>query len=299
MSQVVVARGVTKHYRSTAALDNVSFSLVENVIYGLLGRNGAGKSTLMQILTGQVIASGGSVEVFGAHPYENDEVLTQICFVKESQRYPDLYSVRNALTAASLLFPNWDAQYALSLVDEFQIPLRRRVRKLSRGMLSAVGVIIGLASRAPLTLFDEPYLGLDAVARRMFYDRLLADYAEHPRTVVLSTHLIDEVSDLVEHALVLDRGRLLVDEDVEALRGQVVTLTGPVAAVDAVAMGHTELHRDRMAGVARVTVRAHFDELDRAQAKEHGLEVVPVSLQELVVRLTSGQPAAAEKELSR
>jgi ABC-2 type transport system ATP-binding protein len=299
MSQVVVARGLSKRYGATAALDNVSFSIEENSIYGLLGRNGAGKSTLMQILTGQVIATGGSVEVLGGHPYENDTVLSQLCFVKESQRYPDLYTVANTLRAAAILFPHWDHQYALSLVDEFQLPLRRRTRKLSRGMLSAVGVIIGLASRAPLTFFDEPYLGLDAVARRLFYDRLLADYAEYPRTIVLSTHLIDEVSDLVEHALVLDRGRLLVDEDVEALRGQVVTLTGPAAAVDAVAAGHTELHRDRMAGVVRATVRARFDDADRARAKENGLDVEPVSLQELIVRLTSGHPAGLEKEMSR
>ena len=89
------------------------------------------------------------------------------------------------------------------------------MRKLSRGMLSALGVTVGLAARAPLTFFDEPYLGLDAVARQLFYDRLLADYAEHPRTVVLSTHLIDEVGDLIEHVLLIDRGRLLLDEDAD------------------------------------------------------------------------------------
>jgi ABC-2 type transport system ATP-binding protein len=117
---------------------------------------------------------------------------------------------------------------------------------------------------------------------------------------VLSTHLIDEVSDLVEHALVLDHGQLIVDEDVEALRGQVVTLTGPAGAVDAVAAGHTELHRDRMGGVVRATVRARFDDTERAQAKANGLDVEPVSLQELIVRLTtSGKAAQLTKEMSR
>jgi ABC-2 type transport system ATP-binding protein len=300
MSQVVVARGISKRYGGTAALDNVSFAIEENTIYGLLGRNGAGKSTLMQILTGQVIANAGDIKVFGGHPYENDAVLSRICFVKESQRYPEVFTVRSALDAAGYLFPRWDDAYALSLVDEYRLSLRQRVRKLSRGQLSAVGVIIGLASRAELTFFDEPYLGLDAVARRLFYDRLLADYAEHPRTVVLSTHLIDEVSDLVEHALVLDGGQLIVDEDVEALRGQVVTLTGPAGAVDAVAAGHTELHRDRMGGVVRATVRARFDDTERAQAKANGLDVEPVSLQELIIRLTtSGKADQLTKEMSR
>src|SRR6201746_2103618 len=97
------------------------------------------------------------------------------------------------------------------MLSDFRLPTNRRIKKLSRGQLSAVGVIVGLASRAPLTFFDEPYLGLDAVARQLFYDRLLADYAEHPRTVVLSTHLIDEISNLLENVLVLDHGRLTLD----------------------------------------------------------------------------------------
>jgi ABC-2 type transport system ATP-binding protein len=93
-------------------------------------------------------------------------------------------------------------------------------------MTSAVGIVIGLASRAPVTLFDEPYLGLDAVARQLFYDRLLADYAEHPRTVVLSTHLIEEIAPLLERVLLIDRGRVLLDADAEALGGSAVTVTG-------------------------------------------------------------------------
>ncbi len=92
-------------------------------------------------------------------------------------------------------------------MGEFRLPLNRKIKKLSRGQQSAVGVIVGLASRAPLTFFDEPYLGLDAVARQRFYDLLLKDYAEHPRTVILSTHLIDEVSNLLEHVLVIDDGQ--------------------------------------------------------------------------------------------
>src|SRR5262249_40772508 len=151
-------------------------------------------TTLMQIITGQQFASSGTVEVMGASPVENDTVLTNVCFVRENLRYPEWFTVRHSLRAAALLFPRWDEAFAQSLVDEFRLPRFRQMRKLSRGMLSAVGVIIGLASRAPLTLFDEPYLGLDAVARQLFYDRLLADYAEHPRTIVLSTHLIDEVA---------------------------------------------------------------------------------------------------------
>jgi ABC-2 type transport system ATP-binding protein len=205
---VVRMAGVTKRYREVAALDGVSLELAENTIHGLLGRNGAGKTTVMRILTGQAFQTGGEVAVFGQHPYENAEVLSQMCFIKESQHYPDKFRIRHALRTAELLYPHWDPAFAGSLLADFAVPVNRLLRQLSRGQLSAVGVIIGLASRAPLTLFDEPYLGLDAAARQLFYDRLLAVYAEHPRTVVLSTHLIDEVSDLVDVAAAQPRWSL-------------------------------------------------------------------------------------------
>ncbi len=282
-AEVVAMQGVTKRYGTFTALDDVSVRLAENQIHGLLGRNGAGKTTMMQILTAQNFATAGRVEVFGEDPYENGDVLSRTCFIRESLKYPDNYLVRHALRAAQTVFPNWDAAFAETLVGEFGVPVKRRVKKLSRGQLSAVGVIIGLASRAPLTFFDEPYLGLDAVARQLFYDHLLADYAENPRTVVLSTHLIDEVSDLIEHVVLIDKGRVLIDEDADVLRGRAVTVTGPVDAVERFATGHTELHREQLGGFLRVTLSGAVPE---PSLGAQGLEFEPVSLQQLVVRTT-------------
>jgi ABC-2 type transport system ATP-binding protein len=287
-SPVVSVRGVSKRFGSVAALDDVSFELRRNGIYGLLGRNGAGKTTLMQLLTGQQFVTAGTIRVFGADPVENTSVLKQISFVKESQRYPDTFKVRHVLLAGRLLFPGWDEAFARSLVADFQLPPGRLVKKLSRGMLSALGVVIGLASRAPLTFFDEPYLGLDAVSRQLFYDRLLADYAEFPRTVVLSTHLIDEVSDLIEHVLLIERGRIVLDEAADTLRGQVVTVTGPATAVDALTANADELHRDRLGALTRATVRFPVrGTVPTARAREAGVQLEPVSLQQLVVRITA------------
>ncbi|QKW15806.1 ABC transporter ATP-binding protein [Verrucosispora sp. NA02020] len=287
MSPVVTVTDLTKKYRGVTALDRVSFSLAGNRIYGLLGRNGAGKTTLMQILTAQTFATSGEVAVFGQHPYENEGVLSRISFIKESQTYPSNLQVRHVLRAAALIHPGWDEAFAQQLVEDFRLPPRRNVRKLSRGMLSALGIIVGLATRAPLTFFDEPYLGLDAVARQIFYDRLLADYTEHPRTIVLSTHLIDEVSDLIEHVLLIDAGRLLLDEEAEALRGQVLTVAGPVAAVDEFSRTATELHRVLLGGTARATVRGDFGPADQERARSLGLALEAASLQDTVVRLTT------------
>ena len=303
MNPVVSARNVTRRYGSMTALDDVSFTLRANAIYGLLGRNGAGKTTLMRILTGQGFATAGEVRVFGSEPYENDAVLTDVCFIKESHRYPDSHNVTNTLQAASWLFPQWDEQFAQSLVDDFNLPRKRRVKKLSRGELSALGIIIGLASRAPLTLFDEPYLGLDAVARQMFYDRLLSDYTEHPRTVILSTHLIDEIGGLIEHVLVLDRGRLLLDEEAESLRGHAVTLAGPVDTVNSLIGSLPELRRDKIGRQVRVTVRGPLEPAARTRAESLGITLEPVTLQQLVVHLTGEHSdngsSPAPKEMSR
>jgi ABC-2 type transport system ATP-binding protein len=282
VNSTATLRDVTMRFREQTALDGVSLSIEQDSITGLLGRNGAGKTTLLQLLTGHRLPTRGSVEVFGAAPYENDAVLADIAFIKEGQRYPDAFRVRDALAAAAMVFPKWDDDLARQLVREFDLPEKRPVKKLSRGMNSAVGIIIGLASRAPLTLFDEPYLGLDAVARRLFYDRLLADYAEHPRTILLSTHLIEEIADLLEHVVLLDHGRIVLDDDTESLRSSAVTVSGPRAQVEAFGARHDVLHSEFLAGSGRAVVRLRYDD-DPAAA---GLTWEATPLQQLVVSLS-------------
>ena len=289
MSAVIEVSHLSRHFVDTRAVNDVSFTVEANTINGLLGRNGAGKTTLMQLLTGQDFATRGDIRIFGEAPLENARVLEKVCFIKESQRYPEDFKPKHVFASAPWFFPEWDQDFADRLISDFRVPLGRRIKKLSRGQLSAVGVIVGLASRAPLTFFDEPYLGLDAVARQIFYDRLLEDYSEHPRTVVLSTHLIDEVSDLLEHVLVIDEGRLVIDEDADSLRGSATTVAGTRQAVDAFAAGRDVLHREGIGGLSSATI-AGMSPRERAEAQELGLELSPVSLQQLVVRRT-GIPA--------
>lgn len=284
---VVEVTGLSKRYGRTVALDDVTCSIGEHSITGLLGRNAAGKTTLMGILTGQAFATSGVVRLFGQDPLENDRVLAHTCFIRENQQYPSNFRVGNVFDAAAHFHPLFDRVYAESLADEFDLPRRRQVHRLSRGQRSAVGIIVGLAAQAPLTLFDEPYLGLDATARQLFYDRLLADYAERPRTIVLSTHLIDEVSNLLDAVIVVDRGRLVVADDVENLRGSATTLMGREQSVDDVAAGHPVLHRERMGMLASVTVQGAFGESERRRAAELSVDLQPVSLQQLVMRASA------------
>lgn len=297
MSAIVEVRRLNKSFGSVAALSDVNFRLEPGKIYGLLGRNGAGKTTLMHLLTAQNFATSGEIRVFGEEPYENEKVLSRICFIKESQKYPDTFRVKDVFQAASEIFANWDWEFAYSLAEDFRLPLNRLVKKLSRGMLSSVGIVVGLASRAPLTIFDEPYLGLDAVARSLFYDRLIEDYGENPRTVILSTHLIDEVSKLLEHVLVIDGGKLILDEETDELRGRAYSVAGPADKVEAFAKGKRVIHREPFGGLTSASILGSGTGTDREEAARSGLEIAPVSLQQLIVNLTrTDRPSGQGRE---
>jgi ABC-2 type transport system ATP-binding protein len=289
MTPAISVAGLTRSYRGQLALDSISFDVAEGSIIGLLGRNGAGKTTLLRILTSQEFPSAGSVRIFGASPAENDQVLHRMVLIREDQAYPDI-KARHALRAASWCYPNWSTELAGRLLADFAVPQDRPIKKLSRGMRSALGIVIGLAARADVTLFDEPYAGLDAVARQLFYDWLLADYAEHPRTMLLSTHLIDEAAGLLERVLVIDQGRVALDAATDDLRGAATTVSGPVLAVDEFTAGHQVWDRRQIASQASVVMVGLLDETDRARARSLRLDLEPLTLQQLVVH-AAGRPS--------
>jgi len=282
----IEADGVTRRFKDTLALDNVTLNFAKDQIHGLLGRNGAGKTTLMSVMTAQDWPTEGDVHVFGQVPYENEQVLPDICFVREDQRYPEDAMAKHAFAAAADAFENWDAEFARQLIEDFGVPEKTAIKKMSRGQKSAVGVIIGLASRAPLTVFDEPYMGLDAVARQLFYDRLLQDYSQNPRTIVLSSHLIDEIAHLLEHVVVIDKGKIFVDESAEELHGRAVTLVGRADAVEKVIGDREVLDREELGRIVRTTVLGRLTARERQLIAELDLDVIPVSLQQLIVHLT-------------
>jgi ABC-2 type transport system ATP-binding protein len=287
MTPVISVTALTRRYPGQVALDDVHLTIGTGTITGLLGRNGAGKTTLLRILAGQEFPSSGSVRVFGSSPAENQDVLRRLVLIREDQVYPDFrypdFKVSHALRAASFCYPNWDAGLASALLEDFGLRASKAIKSLSRGQRSALGITIGLAARAEVTLFDEPYTGLDAVARQVFYDRLLAEYADFPRTVVLSTHLIDEAAALFENVVVIDRGRVVLDAAADGLRGMVTTVSGPVLAVDSFTKGRPVWERRGLGSQASVVIVGQLSGDDRERARSLGLDLTPLSLQQLVV----------------
>jgi ABC-2 type transport system ATP-binding protein len=284
---------LTVQYSGVPAVDGLDLRLAAGKIHGLLGRNGSGKSTLAAAVAGFREPSQGRVliesdEFEGARePYEDAIVTSRICLIRESGDLTGNASVKNVIGLAGGLRPYWDDDLAGELLDKFELSTRQRVQKLSRGKKSALGVVLGIASRAPLTIFDESYLGMDVPSRELFYDALLADYSEAPRTIVLSTHLVSEVSSLLEEVVILDRGRLVTQAPVDSLRGRGASIVGPAALVDELTADLTVLAEQRLGGTKSVTVFGDLDEALLAKARSAGLEIGPVGLQELFVQLTA------------
>lgn len=286
MTLGIDVQNLTVRFGDVTAIDDLSLSLEGGKIYGLLGRNGSGKTTLMSLCAAFMRAETGKVLVGGSEPYENAELIEQVCLIRESGDFADMEPVKNTLRRAARFRPDWDPEFAQRLLELFDVPEKRTVSKLSRGQRSALGITVGLASRSPLTMFDESYLGLDAPSRYAFYDVLLEDYMQHPRTIVLSTHLIEELSGLFEEVVIIDNGRLVAHEETEALRMRGVAITGVASVVENFVDGMTVLSERRLGGTKSVTVLGAMDDEYRKSARAHGLELEPVALQDLFVHLT-------------
>ena len=282
MTSAVQLRSVDRTFGAATALDNVSFSVPENSITGLLGRNGAGKTTIMSLISGQDRPTSGDVSVFGHNPFEHAPTLTRISYVRDNQRYPDNYLLHHVLRIAPEFAPNWSSELAAELVEGFRLPAKTQIRKMSRGQLSAVAIVLGLASRAPLTLLDEPYLGLDVSARSFFYDVLLRDYTRHPRTVLLSTHLVEESEQLFDRIVIVDRGKITADCSRDDAAGLASVVSGTGERVRSICHGRDVLAEHAVGGLLSLTVSGTFDDADRGAAQGLGIQVAPASLQQLV-----------------
>jgi len=279
---------LTKKYGSSHALDGVSVKLEPNKIYGLLGRNGAGKTTILNILSARIFATSGQALVFGKSAYENIDILKQICLIEEKGFYDDAIRIRQVLQLAGGLYPDWDVDYAGRLLEMFELDERKKYKQLSRGMESSLGLIIGLASRAPLTIFDEPSLGLDAVLRERFYEAIIEDYTEHPRTIIISTHLIDEVSRLFEDIIIVDSGKFLLHSNAAELQEKAFYISGRETAVREAAKDAVVLNEESFGNTLILSVYAKIGSANPGMAK-NDVDIQPMPLQKLFVQLINPQ----------
>lgn len=286
MNFAIECNDLVKNYKKTTVLDKLSINVEENKIYGLLGRNGAGKTTLLNVISTQVLETSGEIKIFGERPYENQKVLNKICFIKERLWYMTNFKAKEIFKIASDMFENWDEEFKDELVREFELDINKKYKSLSKGMQSMVGIIMGLASRAPITIFDEAYSGLDAVARNKFYNILLQDYISNPRTIIFSTHYIDEVSDIFENIVIIHKGKLLLNENVVDIKERAFEIIGEGKVLDEILVDKRVLGNEIFGKMEKIFL---FDSLSDDEIKDikfSGGTIKPMSLQELFIHLT-------------
>lgn len=291
----ITITGLSKSFGAVQALKDVSLELAPDRIYGLVGPNGAGKTTLMACVCNHIFKSAGSITIDGADPAENSEVLARTIFIHEDQAYNDAYTIDRILAAMPAFYPTWDEPTARRLIERFQLPTNRRARKLSRGQKSAFAAVLSLAARAPYTLLDEPYLGLDPTARVVLYEEVLRAYAEVPRLIMMSTHLIDEAADLMEEVIVLHAGRVVMKTEVDEARASAFVARGLGDDVRRLA-GDREIVAEHALGrIVSATIRGRVTADDERAAVATRVSLEPASLQDLVAALGIHDLTAALK----
>ena len=288
-------KGIVKKFGSNEVLHGIDLTLERGKIYGLIGRNGAGKTTLLSIASGQNPATKGEVTVSNSDDiavqpmkvWDNQDALDLICFSREinvtagNQGIGGL-KVKDYLRAARTYFPNYDKELEDRLVKEFELDVKKRMSKLSKGMLSMVTIIVALASRAPYTFFDEPVAGLDVVARETFYKIALEEFAESERTFVISTHIIEEAADIFEEVIFLDKGQVILKENTQELVERVVHVSGKEEEVDAICEGRKVYHVEKIGRSKAATVMLEPGEELKNTAD---ITVQPMNLQQIFVAM--------------
>ncbi|MDD6658078.1 MAG: ABC transporter ATP-binding protein [Lachnospiraceae bacterium] len=278
---------VSKVYGKKVALNQLSLELEDGKIYGLIGRNGAGKTTLLSIASAQNAATDGEVLLDGKKVWENEEALKDICFSREiattATDSRNTSKVCEYLRIASILYPNWNAELADELINEFGLDRKMRMNKLSKGMQSMVTIIVALASGARFTFLDEPVTGLDVVAREYFYKVLLDEYAKGERTFVISTHIIEEAANVFEEVIFIHEGKVLLKEETDSLLERTVHISGKEEDVDAVCDGKKVHHVEKLGRSKGVTVLLNPGE--EPDAKGRDVDIRPLSLQDVFVAL--------------
>jgi len=285
--QVIQCTDLTKTYMKKRVLNNLSFSIEENKITGLIGRNGVGKTTLLKIIAGFIQETSGEINVFTEKPFNSLKVSANSIFVDDQMSFPPALQLMELLEVGSSFYPNWDMKLAKGLLNYFSFDPKHYHNRLSKGKTSTFNAIVGLASRAPLTIFDEPTTGMDAAVRKDFYRALLKDYLDHPRTIIISSHHLDEIEDLLEDVLLLKNGKSHLHMSMEELKGWAIGLKGAMDKVLHWTNDKEILYKNHV-GVDTMyaAVRNDFTEHSLQKAKAEGLEISPVRASDLCVYLT-------------
>lgn len=286
MMVIIKCENVTKSYRSKTIFNELNFTIKENSLTGIIGRNGVGKTTLMKMISGFVQESSGRFEVFSERPFNSLKVSSNSIFIDDLMPFPQSMTMNDILNECRRFYFRWDHDLALRLMDYFSLHPQLKIRVLSKGKRSTFNAIIGIASRSPLTVFDEPTTGMDAVVRKDFYRALLKDYIAHPRTILLSSHHVEEIEHLLEDVLLISDHKVLFHDSITALQETFLHITGKEQLI-LKHIGRQDIIAEKDTGpYVILTVKNQLTDETLEAMRKDNIRISPVSANEAYVALT-------------
>ena len=274
---MIELKQVTKQYGQATVLKNITLSIEEPGIYCLLGRNGAGKTTLLKSIAGYQNITSGSIQVDGK-AITTSTLDTGVSYIENFAKHFNL-PVQKLLRIASEVNPNYDYDFAAEMMDRFELEGKKKFHHLSLGMKTMVSTIICLASSKNVILLDEPVLGFDALMRVEFYDMLTESFRKHPRIILVSTHIIEEIAKTIQKLILIDRGSVRFFDTLQAVKTKAFCISGLQKDVEAATKDRNVIGQDAVGGLVTRYI------FDNPPEETGSLEIRPLSLQEFFIQM--------------
>ncbi len=282
---MIELKQVTKQYGQAAVLKNITLSIDEPGIYCLLGRNGAGKTTLLKSIAGYQNITSGMIQV------DNKLITTStldtgVSYIENFAKHFNL-PVRKLLQIASEVNPNYDYDFASEMMERFELDGKKKFNHLSLGMKTMVSTIICLASNKSVVLLDEPVLGFDAIMRVEFYDMLTESFRKHPRIIIVSTHIIEEIAKTIQKLIIIDKGSVRFFDTLQSVETKAFSISGLQKDVEAATKNMNVIGQDTVGGLVTTYI------FDNPPEQTASLEIHPLSLQDFFIQMVGHKGGAA------
>ena len=274
---MIELKQVTKQYGQATVLKNITLTVDEPGIYCLLGRNGAGKTTLLKSIAGYQNITSGTIQV-GGKTITPSTLDTGVSYIENFAKHFNL-PVRKLLRIASEVNPNYDYDFASEMMERFELDGKKKFNHLSLGMKTMVSTIICLASNKEVILLDEPVLGFDAIMRVEFYDMLTESFQKHPRIIIVSTHIIEEIAKTIQKLIIIDKGSVRFFDTLQSVETKAFSVSGLQKDVEAATRGLHVIGQDAVGGLVTSYI------FDNPPEQAASLEIHPLSLQDFFIQM--------------
>ncbi len=286
MNSCIVTKNLVKKYKSKLALDNIDLELHENQLIGLIGSNGSGKTTFMKLCAGLLEKTEGTLSVLGEEPMDNLKVLEEVIYCYPNTPYEEKLTLAKIMEFYKIMYPKFDEEFSSKLLEHFNLNPKSKYKALSKGMVSLFNFICGLSCRCQITLFDEPILGMDVKVRKAVYDILLRDYIEHPRTIIVSSHILSEIENILSELLIINNGATVLYENIDSIKDGFYRVDGSNSDLDSFSINRNMLYKNQKGLTSFVIIEEPMTEAVETQAKNCNLKISRISPEELYIYLT-------------